>query len=277
MKKNVALAMALCSAVLVLLSGCYIPYERTISGIVYLNDTGMLGVEVQVGTTTCVTDSDGYYSIVVDQDTSYTVTPSLAGYVFSPDYKTVDVSDGDQLGIDFEAQASSSSSAVISGIVTSGSTGLSGVTIAVGGTSVQTDANGVFSAPNLSAGTYVVTPSRSGYTFVPVSATIVVVSGHAYSGNVFKAIAPPSISGMITIGVVGLSGVQVMAELSGKTSGLTGTSDNYGNYVIKGLANGTYTLIPSLTNYKFTPTSLQVSVVGSNLTGENFTAARISN
>jgi hypothetical protein len=68
------------------------------------------------------------------------------------------------------------------------------------------------------------------------------------------------------------------AGIAGATVSYSGTSsgsviaDGSGNYSIPGLANGSYTITPSLANYTFSPTSQNETVSGSNITGVNFTA-----
>src|SRR5699024_9970186 len=50
-----------------------------------------------------------------------------------------------------------------------------------------------------------------------------------------------------------------------------------GAYTLGNLANGTYTLTPSLSGYTFSPTSSSVTVNGANLTGKNFTGTPVAN
>jgi hypothetical protein len=59
--------------------------------------------------------------------------------------------------------------------------------------------------------------------------------------------------------------------LSGAASATT-TADSSGAYSFTGLANGTYTLIPSHAGYVFSPGSKAVTVNLANVTGVNFTA-----
>ncbi len=64
----------------------------------------------------------------------------------------------------------------ISGHITSGGNGVSGVTVTITGPStwrtVYTDGNGLYAVYNLKAGTYTVTPSKTGITFTPTSLSI---------------------------------------------------------------------------------------------------------
>jgi hypothetical protein len=63
-----------------------------------------------------------------------------------------------------------------------------------------------------------------------------------------------------------------VVNYSGTSSGSV-TADGSGNYEIDGLADGKYTITPSLASYIFTPTSQNVTVSGSDITGVNFAAA----
>ncbi len=78
-----------------------------------------------------------------------------------------------------------------------------------------------------------------------------------------------SISGTISPAAGG-NGATV--ALSGAASAAT-TANSSGSYTFAGVANGTYTITPSLAGYTFNPSSLSVTVNGANITtGLNFTA-----
>lgn len=70
-------------------------------------------------------------------------------------------------------------------------------------------------------------------------------------------------------GSAGVGGATV--TLSG-TASATSTASTSGAYSFTGLANGTYTITPSMAGVSFTPASQSVSVNGSNVTVPNFTA-----
>ncbi|MEZ5469812.1 MAG: carboxypeptidase regulatory-like domain-containing protein [Lysobacterales bacterium] len=157
----------------------------------------------------------------------------------------------------------------ISGQVTT-STGaaISGVTVSTGSASTTTDASGNYSIPNLVAGSYTLTPSRSGYTFSPTSRAVTIgsanVSGQNFTGT--ATVSTYSISGTVSASTGGgLAGVTV------STGSASATTNSSGAYTISNLANGTYTLTPSLSGYTFSPASLSATVSGANLTGRNFT------
>lgn len=153
-------------------------------------------------------------------------------------------------------------------VTTSTGSAISGVTVSTGSVSTTTDASGNYAIANLVAGSYTLTPSRSGYTFSPssrdVNITSVNVSGQNFTGS--AVVSTYSIAGSVTTSAgTGISGVIVS---SGSASA---TTNSAGAYTISNLANGSYTLTPSLSGYTFSPTSLAATVSGANLTGRNFT------
>lgn len=75
----------------------------------------------------------------------------------------------------------------ISGTVTGSTSGLQGVTITLGSTATaSTDANGNYTFSGLMDGTYVITPTMPGYTFMP-SSIVVNVAGSNVTGQIFTA------------------------------------------------------------------------------------------
>ena len=80
--------------------------------------------------------------------------------------------------------------------------------------------------------------------------------------------SPPtySISGTVTGDVQ----AGVTMTLSGSVSATTVTNAS-GNYIFRGLSNGTYTVTPSKLGYGFSPKSTTVTISGANVTGINFT------
>ena len=225
------------------------------------------------GTGTTTTNSSGTYSFSGLANGTYTVTPNLSGYTFSPASQSVTINGANKTGINFTATAIPPSTYNISGTITSGGSGLSGVTVTAGSASATTSGSGAYTLSGLVNGTYTVTPNLSGYTFSPASQSVT-INGANKTGINFTATAiPPStynISGTITSGGSGLSGVTVTA---GSASATTSGS---GAYTLSGLVNGTYTVTPSLSGYTFTPASASETVNGANITGVNFTAASAS-
>ncbi len=159
----------------------------------------------------------------------------------------------------------------ISGTVTASGTPLQGVTVILNSTTTATtDASGNYSFTGLANGNYMVTPSKSGYTFSPASSSLTVYGANIPGVNfVATATTAPtySISGTVIASGSALQGVTM--TLSG-TSSRSVDTDASGNYTFTGLANGNYTVTPSKSGYTFSPTSSSLTVYGANIPGVNF-------
>ena len=204
-------------------------------------------------------DGSGNYTISGLANGSYTITPSLGGYTFSPTSASETVSGSNITGVNFTASATTYS--------ISGNAGVAGATVSYTGTasgSVTADGSGNYTISGLANGSYTITPSLGGYTFSPTSASET-VSGSNITGVNFTASATTySISGN-----AGVAGATV--SYTGTASGSV-TADGSGNYSITGLSNGSYTITPTKTGYTFSPTSASETVSSANVTGVNFTA-----
>jgi len=78
------------------------PTTHSISGTVTRSGSALSGVTVSDGTRTATTDGSGAYTITsVPDSATYTVTPSLTGYTFSPANQSVTLSGSDVTGINF--------------------------------------------------------------------------------------------------------------------------------------------------------------------------------
>ncbi|MFO0753453.1 MAG: matrixin family metalloprotease [Thermodesulfovibrionales bacterium] len=100
--------------------------------------------------------------------------------------RTLDQDDIDGISYLYPANGASYT---LSGKVTSGGSGLSGVTVALSGAqsvSTATDSYGGYLFTGLSAGTYTVTPTKTGYAFTPSSLSVT-VSGAKVTGKNFTA------------------------------------------------------------------------------------------
>jgi hypothetical protein len=119
--------------------------------------------------------ADGTYSFTnVPAGGDYTVTPSKSGYTFTPASRTYTTLSADKPGSNFAATLHTYS---ISGkIVKAGTTvALSGVTVTITASgfttrTLNTPSTGVYTFTGLPGGkTYTVKPTKTGYTFSPVS------------------------------------------------------------------------------------------------------------
>jgi hypothetical protein len=131
--------------------------------------------------------------------------------------------------------------------------------------------SGAYTFTGLANGTYTVTPTLSGYTLSPTSQSVTVSGANAtLPAFIATKTATPTytISGTITG-----AGSEAVA-LTGAASA-NAVASNSGAYSFAGLANGSYTVTPSLTGYTLSPTSQSVTVSGANVSVPAFTATAI--
>jgi hypothetical protein len=156
----------------------------------------------------------------------------------------------------------------ISGIVRNqAGTPVQGVTVDLTGdatATATTNATGRYTFTQLANGDYTVTPSQAGSAFTPIR-RLVTIDGANVTGQNFRVspvAAGFTISGFVKNAAgVGLPGVTI--DLIGTATGSTTTNAN-GRYAFTGMADGTYTVTPTLTGSTFTPASRTVIVSGAN-------------
>jgi hypothetical protein len=216
-------------------------------------------------------DSAGNYMFGSLRSGVYTVTPSLAGATFNPPTQVIKVINSDVQGVNFRASGSSIFS--IAGTI-SPSAGGSGVTVSLGGGSeatTTTDSSGNYRFSGLYAGSYTVTPTRTGVSFNPPS-RVVTATGSDITGVNFSSTQSPiniKISGTVSPAA---GGAGVKLALGGSLSAVT-TTDSLGNYTFSDLPAGSYVVTPSKSGVKFAPSAQRVTAAASNVSGVNFTAS----
>jgi inhibitor of cysteine peptidase len=252
----------------------------TLSGIATLNGKALPGVTMTLGgddSATTTTDALGKYSFTTLLKGNYTVSASLAGYVFNPAVTAFSITTVNIATANFAARSTSDTSFyTLSGTV-SGAT-YTNVTLVLSGTlsgTVMTDGSGNYAFSNLPEGNYNVTPAKAGFTFGPLStgASLTIDTTGINFTSSTGAGATYSMSGKASYNGAGLPGVTMTL---GGTAGATVMTDSNGNYTIKGLKNGAYTLTPSMSGYDFTPVSTSKTIAGANITGINFSSGRNS-
>jgi glucosylceramidase len=169
----------------------------TVSGVVKLGTVRLAGVTVKLAsltpagftTRTATTSSTGAYSFtMVPAGRNYTVTPTKAGYQFTPASKSLANLSANQTAY-FQVKVYS-----ITGRITRANTttGIGGVTVTVtsptpaGFTSLtkQTNSEGYYTFwMSLPAGrNYTIKPTKSGFTFTPTTRSISNLSGNIPAG-----------------------------------------------------------------------------------------------
>lgn len=233
--------------------------------------TGLQGVTLTAGSSSATTNAQGNYTFTNLLGQTYTITPTLAGFTFTPQTRTVALPAGGTVaGQDFTAQAAATPQFTLGGRVTSSAnptSGVAGVTVTRGMNTVMTDASGFYTFTNVPNGTYTITVSNPNLTFAQSSQSATVNNANLSNVNFSALLA--NVSGSVTVNNVGQAGITVS---DGVRSAVTDAS---GAYTIRNVPAGTYTLTPSGgTNLTFTPATRSVTVAaGASQTGQNFTGA----
>lgn len=246
-----------------------------VQGSIFMNNVGLSGVVVQANTgQTGITDSFGQYTIAGLAPGTYTISPVSGVYTFTPTSRSATIVASDVFGIDFTASSATALYTISGNISDSTPTGISGVMVSINDdiqTAVYTDGNGNYSFTNVSPGTYIITPASTSGTFAPTTRSVTITTANSTGNNfVFTETGSTySIAGTITNSVpAGIAGVLVTTD-----RGDTAMTNAAGVYVFWGLPNGTYRVTPILAGYTFTPTYLNVTISGADVSGKNFTGA----
>jgi hypothetical protein len=139
---------------------------------------------------TTTANSSGVFTFTGLTNGTYTVTPSLAGFTFAPGSANATVNGANVTAINFTGTAQTFS---ISGTI-SPTTGGSGATVTLSGSRTATttaNSSGNYTFSGLGNGSYVVTPSKSGFKFGPTAETAT-INGANVTGVNFTATAQVS-------------------------------------------------------------------------------------
>ncbi len=156
----------------------------TVSGRVTAGISSLPGVTLSGLPGDPVTDATGNYTATVPSGFSGTVTPTKAGYAFTPASRTYTNVTSNQTGQNYSG---STQTVTISGRVTVSISSLPGVTLSGLPGDPVTDATGNYTATVPSGFSGTVTPTKAGYAFTPASRTYTNVTsnqtGQNYSGT----------------------------------------------------------------------------------------------
>ncbi len=235
--------------------------------ILRANGTPLSGVTVQLAqpsTSSVLTDANGNYSFAqLPAGQSYTVTPSLQDFQFTPASLTFQ-----NLSSNQTANFTGAKSIVeITGKVVNELGGpLGGVTVVLSGSrsaEATTNLQGTFTFSALPVnGSYTITVSKKHYTFAPSSRSVVNPTDNL-SVEFQGRLNLHSITGRITrVDGKGISGVNVGLTQSTTVSAVT---DANGNYSFENLpAGASYKVIPSSSEFVFTPVEVVLGELSSN-------------
>ncbi len=239
---------------------------------------GVPGVQVSLSgtsTTSATTDAQGNFGFIVYQNGSCRITPSLAGFGFTPASLDITVDNANVSVPDFTTNAYT-----ISGRVAVGGAGIPGATVDLSGpasAATVTDSGGAFSFIVAQDGLYIVTPSTlcPTYSFTPSSRTVTVdaadVAVPDFAAGYLSQSTYALAGRVATPAGAGVSGLTV--ALTGSAAATTGTGPD-GAYVFSGLRNGSYSLAPLSAEYAFAPAKRAQGLCNSDVAGQDFTATR---
>ncbi|MEK6747831.1 MAG: carboxypeptidase regulatory-like domain-containing protein [Pseudomonadota bacterium] len=230
-------------------------------------------------TMSTTTNTSGRYTFTGLAVGAYTVTPAQTNTSFTPVSRAVNITRASANALNFTTApvATTTTYSIAGNIATSSGSGINGVTLTLsgGGTgSVTTDANGNYIISGLNNGVYTVTPSLTGYSFVPSNRTATLNNANVAGINYVGTPPPPptyTLSGRVTnANGTAINGVTL--ALSGAAT-KTAMSNNTGNYTFTGLVAGTYTVAPNLSGYTFTPTTQTIAITAANVGAIDFSGA----
>src|SRR3954453_12835880 len=248
-------------------------------------NAGTTGATVTAGSSSTSSDASSNYTMSGFAAGTYTVTPSKAGCTFSPISSSVTITSAN-VTANFTASCGTGDIQLTSGVPVTGQSvalnawkyyfitvpsGATNLTFATSSATADVDLYTQFNAKPTST-MYICRPFTSSGNETcsqanPSSGTWWFgVNGYAAGNFTITATVTMPVATFSISGSAGTSGATVTAGSQGATS------DASNNYVISGLANGTYTVTPSKSGCTFSPASLSVTVAGANVTGNNFTA-----
>ncbi len=211
------------------------------------------------------TDAAGNYSFAnLTHGGSYTVTPSLTNYGFTPPSRTISNLQSDQAGLDFTGKLLIY---VLSGRVTNESAQpLVGINVRLSGAAdrnTTTDASGNYSFGGLTQGNYTITPSETSFRFTPPSRTFSNLQSDQTGLDFTGQVITYTLAGKVVDGSgAGLAGVNV--TLAGARSGLALT-DAAGNYSFAGVpAGGSFVVTLEKEGFSFNPPNLFITDISAD-------------
>lgn len=127
---------------------------------------GAAGATLSAGAVSTTSNAAGSYALTGLAAGTFTVTPVKNGCTFSPASSVVTLTSSGAAGVSFAASCSAPTFSI------SGNAGTPGATVSAGARTALADAAGHYALSALTAGTYTVTPAKSGCQFSPASSTV---------------------------------------------------------------------------------------------------------
>jgi len=227
------------------------------------NAGGPLGAPV-------TSDSSGLYSFSNVPPGNYTVTPTLAGWYFSPASAGLAITSGGRAA-NFIGTRTGSAFSLTGRVADINGVGLPGVPVALSravngvASPVVTNNAGYYLFTNLPPGIYDISPTRNGTNFSPTSRTVTVTTTTTPQANFI------GLTGYIVHGRVHTSqGIAIAGATVQLDGGISQLTNGAGYYSFPNIANGSHTVSASKTGIAFTPLSRTITVSGANVVNQNF-------
>jgi WD40 repeat protein len=225
-------------------------------------------------------EADGTYAFGTLLTGDYTVTPSLASYVFEPVNREYTSLDADQVDQDFVGTYAPEIYG-ISGTVTlvGGTSSVTEVTLQLQGDtadSMNSAEDGTYAFSDVPAGNYILVPSLAGYIFEPNNRQYSPLDADQVDQDFVGTYVPGTFSIFGTVTLVGGTATpsDVVLELRGDVEDSTSPSDDGtyedGTYAFVDLPAGNYIVIPSLQGYRFEPGSREYAPLDATQIGQDF-------
>ena len=240
-------------------------YTATLNQYIISGNAGVAGATLSYfdGTAkTATANAGGDYSFTVPYGWSGTVTPSKAGYTFTPPYRSYTNVQINQTGQNYTTTLIQCTSTI------SGNAGVASAILSYTGGTSTADGSGNYSFtvsyPCISNGwSGTVTPSKPGYTFTPPNRIYTNVQSNQTGQNYTATAILYTISGNAGVAGATLSYVDGTSKIA--------TADAGGNYSFTVLYGWSGTVTPSKICYTFTPAYRSYTNVLSNQPGQNYT------
>ncbi|MGB9602510.1 MAG: carboxypeptidase regulatory-like domain-containing protein, partial [Limisphaerales bacterium] len=230
-------------------AGAYELPVTKIRGRVTDGAVGIDSVRITAGTRTTVTDSNGFYVISNLTTGTYIVTAEANGFFIVPESQTVNLGARSATNVDFIATRLWN----LGGRITENGQGLPAVAVSANGNQTTTDANGYFLFTNLTSGTYTITTSKYGYSFIP-PITNILLQQNLTNINFEAKQTIFTLSGRILEGTTSVANVRIRVG-----NQITYTDSN-GIFSMSNLTAGNYVIIPEKDGYEFIPQVLSINL-----------------
>lgn len=256
------------------------PYS--ISGFVRLpNGAPLAGAKLRFAgasfTDSTTSNADGFYTLAVPAQWSGSVTPSLAGYTFYPEWIGYGSMTGNLTNQNYIAFQGTTQYQSIEGFVrTVTGAPVEGVKMTFAGAlmndSTFTGADGKYFKYVPTNWTGTVTPSKANYSFAPVNRSysnlMFITSGENYTATQLQTY---SISGYVRFASGGALSAVKIAFSGGQTNDSVFTNAD-GFYTFNVPSGWTGNVQPSKAGYTFYPHHMTLGPITQNLTNQNFVA-----